>query len=600
MRSNAICVGLLAALMLCMTACGALDFGLGDDDFDPDDGASLDDGALVVDPLTEVTYVLANPSSGKKVLYSIHPDVGQIAQVADLSGADNVKLLFPQDRVLLITNKGAGDTLQLIDRFSYATIAEAQTTARYSNVRLSPTGLFMSAMDEVSGDVHIIDTQTLDQAALPHDASRIVTTWMDQRDELVAVLTYNAPLSTRIMSWNVNASLIMQDDGPVEEGFWPGVRVDIEQEGFSRKEGFNPTWIDVSADDELIAIPLSAPSNVDGEEVEEDKRAHVVVVIDTTTGQHTTLANMQGPTFFTPDGGSLVTWRGQTEDNPQPALVLVDTRDFEERTLELPFAEGVRQFASSTDGDYLVVERADGQALAIYGLGLDNNAPKVFEDTGATLQTSVLRPGKRELWTVNAGLLSRVNLEAFAVEEVALEFNTAHINFLPQRDRLVIDDITNERVAFVEPQTQAVVREVVIPVTPVEDPCKINGGAPELGGRWTLKGSGTRLQCRNPALNTEFQMPSVSLSIDQGPSIDPVERTLTLGEDVGNGTFEFSGQVRGICVSFRTTEVVGDNRTSFDFTGTLDRDTGAITGTLVGTGPGTCVNQGAFELQVSP
>lgn len=92
------------------------------------------------------------------------PTTGASAEVMDVSGVRDRRVVFPaDDRMILMAETGGRDQLVLIDTRTRRRIASAAEEARYYGTRTSPSGRRLVVADDLdpAGPIHVIDTGTL-------------------------------------------------------------------------------------------------------------------------------------------------------------------------------------------------------------------------------------------------------------------------------------------------------------------------------------------------------------------------------------------------------------------------------------------------------
>lgn len=135
------------------------------------------------------------------------------------------------------------------------------------------------------------------------------------------------------------------------------------------------------------------------------------------------------------------------------------------------------------------------------------------------------------------------------------------------------------------------------PVEPADN-CDLAGGTRVVGGDWLLTGRGRRVGCEDGRYNTgSFSFEAQGFRVGQDGS------TLQLDArpqpSVPGAYFTFTrGQVRGICVEFRTQEGSAEGPDlTMEFDGTLTPE-GEIVGTFEGSGPPGCISEGTFRIEI--
>src|SRR5262245_39605355 len=109
-----------AAIVSALTGCTGLTLG--------ENGAGADTyrglGVIAVDDRTETSFVVEgtqtraerwNPRT-RQTLYAVDPDDGGVRRVEDLTGRDDLRILFPSSGVLVMSEANDEDVLELRDK----------------------------------------------------------------------------------------------------------------------------------------------------------------------------------------------------------------------------------------------------------------------------------------------------------------------------------------------------------------------------------------------------------------------------------------------------------------------------------------------------
>jgi hypothetical protein len=456
-------MGMTLALLL-GGACTGLSLG----ERDPGGDVHLEGGAIAVDPRTETSFVLqilcdepegsTCPGVETRTLHVIAAEPGADTGGIDVTGLSDLRILFPASSVLVMGEPNtAEERLRLFDPVTMEERVQSTSSARYRGTRLSPSGRWLAVSDQLDPQnvLHVIDIEglledapaTVDPHVVPHGGSWLEAMWLNQRDELVAVV-FEGP-DTRILSWTMDQQ--EADDFETENGYWANPHLDISVPDTSPDIIGSFTWVGVAPDDHLIVFPV-----VQGD-------THVLLVVSPDDGELRVVPDARGPVGFTPDGGTIVSYRYVDDGagGTLPELLLVDAETLDTTSLSIPWTSGPQYFVSR-ESNHLVVAAAIGnQKLVLYDL----DAQEVTELDGPEigLHEFVSRLGHDELWLVDDGL-HRLDFVTEAFETVPLDWTPAHINILRQRDQLVLDDEDASRVLFWSPQTREVAREVLLAV----------------------------------------------------------------------------------------------------------------------------------------
>lgn len=257
-------------------------------------------------------------------------------------------------------------------------------------------------------------------------------------------------------------------------GAWADAELDITIEGKVSDALRSFTWIGVSPDDRWVVVPLR----------DADSGAYELVVIDATDGSHRSVINAKGPVGFTADARTIVSYDRATPAQPPgtpeavsaahtDGLLFIDAKSLRTRRIEIPATQG---FQFHVSGSLVAVApsgledpSADHPPLLV----IDANAP---DDRGTTvpgdlhLSAFSERRAQQELWVISHERLHRVDLRARTREWIALPFTPEHLNYLPDRDWIVVDEpaedgsTTIEGLVFIDADSGKIVRRVRVPV----------------------------------------------------------------------------------------------------------------------------------------
>ena len=446
-------------LILCLlgltTACTGLTLG----ENKPGGSTHMEYGSIAVDPHTETSFVLETQwvnGIASKTLFAVDPDAGPPQMVANLTGYNDIRIIFPVNQVLIMAEKWGQDVLIPLDAATLQPAPSIQTAGRYNGVRVSPSGRFLAVADnnQYHAPIHIIDTLTWEIHKIPHGGDTLEAMWLNNTDELVAIVfdgVGTTQRSARILSW---AMLDVANGGFMAglSGTWANPILDIGVEDVTMDVLFSFTWVGVSPNDRWAALPvLSVGPNGKYDH-------HTVIVVDVMTSETRFVEDAPGPVGFTPDSADMVSYRyAGVEQTPQ--LLLVDTLTLGEEAMDLPMVSGP-QFFVSGEGNFVVVASQWGnENLVLYDV--DAGAMTTVTGPAVGLGEFVARPSMAELWLADNGLF-RLDLLANSLQAMPLTFTPRHLNILPQRDRLVLDDGSSNELRFYDLKSQNVVRTVTL------------------------------------------------------------------------------------------------------------------------------------------
>ncbi len=450
---------------LALTACTGLSLG----ENNPGADVFLGDGSIAVDDRTETSFVLsdaqvtdpANPSATQTIetLFAVDPDLGSVRKAADLTGRTDPRLLFPASGLLVMSELDSKDHLDLYNHETLSLIKSVDMPVRYHGTRMSPSRNFVAVADNTSekAPIHVIETDTLDTRIIPHDGEWLEAMFMNKSDTLVAIVFYDMDKPTaraRLLSWSMET--VRSAGYMPENGFWAKPTTDIEVPGVAGDFLFSYTWVGVSPDDKYVVFPVR--------KVETDANmnlvySHELLVLDMLTKEVRNVPDAQGPVGFTPDSSTIVSY-GDQDMNGNAELWMVDAATLavepEPVTLEGPIT-----YFLSRDGNYVVVAAYDGkQRLVLYDVDADKATQ--MAGPGVGLNEFVSRPSHKEIWIVDNQSLFQLDLVAGEFAAVPTKFAPVHINVLPKRDKLILDDAATNDLFFLDPTTKEVTKTVTL------------------------------------------------------------------------------------------------------------------------------------------
>lgn len=454
----------------------------------------LEDGSIAVDPITETIYVLRRTevthtsSDGTvtgtdyvKQLYSIGPDGGAPRLLADVSDLDDLRMLFPRGQVLLMGEQYGSDLLRVLDPATGGVLREVSTSSRYYGTRLSPSGRYVAVADNADPTlpIHIIDTETYDIVAVPHDGRWLEAMWANESDVLVAMVDYSAGWDSgtldpttahmRFVAWDVGA--LASGGFPTSGDFFSDPLFDVAVDGVTLDAFFSYSWVGIDPSDHVAVFPVRAYRT--GDPATEGPGGYAdwhadLLVVDMATGTLRRVENGFGPVGFTPDGTTIVSYRYDelvgTDGTTQypPSLLLVDASTLAAEAMAIPI-EGGPSFFVTREGHWVVVAAALGnEQLVLYDLDASTMSRVTGDPIG--LREFVSRPGQPELWLVDGGGLYRLDLMSSALESIPLSFQAGHINILPMRDRLVLGTLDGGELTFFDPVARTELTHVTLPM----------------------------------------------------------------------------------------------------------------------------------------
>jgi hypothetical protein len=448
-------------LVLPAVACTGASFGEngpGDGDGDgPSLGTYLENGSIAVDGTNENVFVLSTETDSDtlvetKELLVAGPQATRARRLAQLTGLEDLRLLFTGDRIMVMGEAGTTEELIVYDRAASAEIDRRTAPGRYHGTRVSGSGDFVVVADndEDKFPLHVIRAGDLSITQIPHDGDWLEANWVNNSDRLLAAVFYGpkfgsgpADGSARIMSWSISS--LAADNFPIgADNLWINPQLDVTIENADLDLLFSFSWLSVSPDDRYAVVPM-----VHRDEGEVDNR-HRLAVITLATGEVRMVDDARGPVGFTPDGSTIVSYRSATTPGGDAAtqLLLLDAESLEGELLDEP-SPGLIQYFVTRENNFVVVGDFFGSSeLTLVDL---DNGKTTRLGRAIDLNEFVSRPGTGQLYLVDQGLF-RLDVFAATLEEVPLAFEPAHINRLPS-DQLVVDNPSADELVFLDPDS---------------------------------------------------------------------------------------------------------------------------------------------------
>lgn len=449
-------------LVFC-TGCTGLSLGLNA----PGAPTRVAGGSIAVDERTDTAFVLAAERTAEGIeerLHAVPADGPSMLVAASASGGDQ-RLLFPDAGVLMMRETpDGGEVLTLFDRESFAERRTASVASRYRGTRVSPTGKWVAVADN-DGDaipIHIIEPSTLRVRPIPHRGEWLEAMWSPDRDLLVTAIFDG---DVRVAAWSmdaVSARAFATDDS----GAWSKPELDLTIPNKRPDESLSFTWLTSSADGRWVVVPVRDGASGDNQ----------LVIVDSRDRTHRVVHGAKGPAGFTGDGSTIVSY-ASSPHAPDAAdeMMLIDVASLETRRVKVPRLD---RFNFHVLGATVTVAptfepagspRERGEHLPLFVFDAHARDPGiVIEPARVHLTEYVERPLDHDLWMVSHDLLSRIDLRHRTLEAFDLGFVPRHLNRLPKRDWLVLDQHTPgartspEHLVFWDPDEREIKRRVAI------------------------------------------------------------------------------------------------------------------------------------------
>lgn len=469
---------LIFATPLLLTACTGLSLGennAGNDTY-------LEFGSIAVDDRTEQSFMLhtVNDKDGveeKSTLLAIDPDSAKVNEVADLTGRDDARILFPKSGVLVMSEQIGKDELRLLDETTFAEKQVQEVDVRYNGTRMSPSREWLAVADNTSAHapIHIIDTEILKTRIIPHNGEWLEGMWKNKTDELIAIVFYNADPNVpdskpyaRILSWSM-ADVVAGEWMPDETGFWPKAKLDVKVDNVRGDSFFSFTWVGISPNDKWAVFPVLEADDT-------TVMTHELIVVDTETGDYRLVPDAKGPVGFTPDSSTIVSYDDNGSENgpngnapdgePDQRLLLIDVASLEVDPQDVDIMGGITYFISRDGNQVVVASNYADESLVFYDL--DKKEQTKMKGPAMGLDDFVSRPGTSELYLESENSLYRVDMAKAEVNELDLTYNLDHLNILPKHDWLVMSEVgdlksTTPRVHFFDLKSQKDLKAIDMP-----------------------------------------------------------------------------------------------------------------------------------------
>lgn len=424
-------------------------------------------GALAVDPWTENTYVLRSDAMGcQSRLFAVAPGGGIARTVTDLGCRGSVRVVFATGGLLVISEADGADRVDAFDRTTLEPIGSLEPSSYLAHAEVSPSGRFVVSLAveaSLARQLEIIDTPTL-TSTLASPLGLAQVGWLPDRDGLLLTTVSGSDAvgyEVRLRGWN--ASTLASAGFPaLADGSWADPFFDLTVAGWAAGWGH----LVASPDGRTVALPVqrrdaTGTAWVGG-----------LLFIDLETRVQRAVIDVAGGASFTPDGTTLVTLRYVPSSEPgAPAagfrFVVIDVETLAERELD-PLEAGTPLFFVAREGQFMLVTLHDAttprRTTVLYDLASGEATPL---DPAVSLGEHVSRAG--EIWIASDGALHRLPLMSGGLEPVELPFSPLHLNVLPLRDRLVMDDAMDTgAIHFFDPEALVVAGRATLPRLPDE------------------------------------------------------------------------------------------------------------------------------------
>lgn len=391
----------------------------------------------------------AEEAADSKVIYAAAPGEAEAGAMLDVSGYQDVRLLQPSAGLVVMAEAAADegapdqDTLFLLDPEDQSLVDQNTVDARYHGTRLAPSRRWIAAADNnlSPAPIHVLDPETsLEPTIIPHEGDWLEGMWLSQRDAFAAVIFDLAAETVRMAVWDLEGL------GGLDQCDWQSPAVDVTVGEIGPDWSFSYTWIGVSPDDAAVVFPV----------VDSAAGQRALLVMDPATGEVRRVDDAAGPVGFTPDGGTIVSYRYTDETGEHdPVLLLIDAATLEVTEWPIPMQDGPSYFVTREGSAVVIASQWGGDTLVIYDLETGEYTRVGGPGLSLDLNEFVSRLGHGELWLLSDGLF-RLDFVTPTLESIPLSFYPRALNILPQQDLLVMDDEVDPRLIFFEPETRAI------------------------------------------------------------------------------------------------------------------------------------------------
>ncbi len=450
----------LPLVMAWTMACTGLTFG----DNAAGEDTSLEFGAIAVDHLTETAFVMrktATEGGALKTLWAV-PHGGTARAIATLDGQGDIRVSFPESGVLVMAEEDGKEFLTLLDRHTLEVKRTATHKARYHGTRLSPSRRWLAVADNNNKELPLVLINTADLSArrLPGAATWREALWARTSDTLLVLssdakdgstggLLSGAWAGSRLRGWSM-AALEADSFEVGADGFWAAPAVDIALPNHGPDFLFSFTFVAVAPDDSRAVLPMRRLDDAG------KPSTYELVEVTLASGAVRTVADAKGPVAFTPDSGTIVSYRDVDVDHDgkldRQDLLAIDAKSLEVEQLAVPFS-GLLNFFVTGEGNFVVVASWAGNAqLSLFDL--DTSKSTVLGGPELDLHEVAQRSG--ELWVCDDALY-RLTVGDATLSEVPLPFVPKHLNWLPKADEMVTGG--GDKLVYLNAKSGKVLRE---------------------------------------------------------------------------------------------------------------------------------------------
>jgi hypothetical protein len=462
---------LVAVGMLSLTAACA-DDGLAagepdpDQDLDPGDTYTSSDwiqvgahcvrhGNVAVDYRTGTSWVVQAvrdaPCNGnaRRTLFAVQSGK-QATRIMDVTRHEDVRITFPEDRVLVMAEYQGLDEIYMMDPDDLRITAKLRSRAQYYTSRTSPSRRYVTVADSLgkTGALHVIDTREFVTTVIPHTGNLIQTQWLNHRDMLVAMVFYGNRRDghhARILAWSFEDGAERPLFRDVEGGLWVNPEIDVRVEDVVPGDATprirvrdDDTWVsflarDLYGDDLVLTMEL-------------DTRAVGVS------------PDFSGPAVWVADG-RLAGWR-MAEAGVQ--VILVDPVSAKEEILGVMPQMGRPNLHAHPNANHLLAFQDDDlESFTVFDVNL-RRPSRLFVRHHALGRAASL--GEDDVWFIAGDKLNRVDLEQGQLAAVPIGQSVRNLS-PAAGGQLVLTSAEDNSLLRLDPETLEVER-IELPLAP--------------------------------------------------------------------------------------------------------------------------------------
>lgn len=429
-------------------------------------------GAVAVDHRTETSFVMqtrsalacsaeweeVNAEKPPKTLYAVRPGDTEGIPIADLRGAEDTRILFPQGRVLVMAEYHDREKYHWFDPETLALVSTRSPQGRvaYHGTRMSPSRRYVAVADnnEVGAPIHVFDTQTLGTTIIPHDGQHIEAQWMHGTDTLIAFIFYdvwkedgelfelNPHGHARVLAWSFadSSPLLAVEDG----GVWANPLFDLRIPNATPDHFGSWGWVSVSDDDRHVALPFLDHLP------EEDRARGRTAILDFETRTLDFAVPGRGIAGFSRDHKNLISWRLRDE---RAYLVVADVETGHVQEYGAGCGARSLRFHVARAGRHVLVDSGCGDGLQVFDL--ETRLWDFAAGDELHLWEYVDRSAVGGMvWMVARERLNGLDPQTSLVDSPTLDWAPSYVNHLPAREQLVLVDAYDTRLVFFDPETR--------------------------------------------------------------------------------------------------------------------------------------------------